>query len=78
MVTETETGKDTVGGEKEMPLGTEPRTKAHREFAVTWTEMTRGLERRLRRRRLGDMSGDYEGDGLGTENMKMDRTCWNR
>ena len=45
LVTETETGKDTVGGEKEMPLATESRTKAHRELAVTWTEMTWGLER---------------------------------
>ena len=45
LVNETETGKDTVDGEKEMPVGTESRTKAHRELAVTWTEMTWGLER---------------------------------
>ena len=44
LVTETETGKDTVAGE-EMPLATESRTKAHLELAVTWTEVTWGLER---------------------------------
>ena len=38
MVTDTEMGKDTVGGEKEMPLATESRTKAHRELAVTSKE----------------------------------------
>ena len=39
-VTEMETGKDTVGDEKEMPLSTESGTKATQERAVTWAEMT--------------------------------------
>ena len=45
LVTDTETGKDTVGGEKEMPLATESRTKAHRELAVTSKETPWGIER---------------------------------